>query len=182
MCGVLIICADRACTKGKRNFNNRGRLRLPCVKGFASVRSTLAGLAETSSMRLPCVRGGGPRSGGRDLRVHAVLLQASPRRVRKPRSGWRDLRVCEARLQASPRRVVKNNPSPPAAELPLHKGAKNTPFQSTRAAGAPFLFDFLSSFFSPLSGLSFLKNAEIFIIFFVGARLSLTTPRFGAII
>ena len=131
---------------------------------------------------LPCVRGGGPRSGGRDLRVHAVLLQASPRRVRKPRSGWRDLRVCEARLQASPRRVVKNNPSPPAAELPLHKGAKNTPFQSTRAAGAPFLFDFLSSFFSPRSGLSFLKNAEIFIIFFVGARLSLTTPRFGAII
>ena len=128
------------------------------LEGFASVRSTLAGVAETGSMRLPCVRGGDRVSGGRDLRV------------------------CEARLQASPRRVVKNNPSPPAAELPLHKGAKNTPFQSTRAAGAPFLFDFLSSFFSPRSGLSFLKNAEIFIIFFVGARLSLTTPRFGAII
>ena len=85
MCGVLIICADRACTKGKRNFGYRGVFRLPCVKGFASVRSTLAGvaetgsetaqrlegfasvrstlagLAETSSMRLPCVRGGGPR-------------------------------------------------------------------------------------------------------------------------
>ena len=85
LCGVLIICADRACTKGKRNFGYRGVFRLPCVKGFASVRSTLAGvaetgsetaqrlegfasvrstlagLAETSSMRLPCVRGGGPR-------------------------------------------------------------------------------------------------------------------------
>ena len=85
MCGVLIICADRACTKGKRNFGYRGVFRLPCVKGFASVRSTLAGVAETGSetaqrlegfasvrstlagvaetgsMRLPCVRGGGPR-------------------------------------------------------------------------------------------------------------------------
>ena len=85
LCGVLIICADRACTKGKRNFGYRGVFRLPCVKGFASVRSTLAGvaetgsetaqrlegfasvrstlagLAETGSMRLPCVRGGGPR-------------------------------------------------------------------------------------------------------------------------
>ena len=85
MCGILIICADRACTKGKRNFGYREVFRLPCVKGFASVRSTLAGvaetgsetaqrlegfasvrstlagLAETSSMRLPCVRGGGPR-------------------------------------------------------------------------------------------------------------------------
>ena len=49
MCGVLIICADRACTKGKRNFNYRGVFRLPCVKGFASVRSTLAGVAETGS-------------------------------------------------------------------------------------------------------------------------------------
>ena len=160
-------------------------------------------------------------------------LQASPRRVRKPRSGWRDLRVCEARLQASPRGVrnspplckgrgttkwwkgCKNNPSPPAAELPLHKGfasvrstlagvaetgsetaqrlegcKKNNP--SPPAAELPLhkgaflsivlLFYFLSSFFSPRSGLSFLKNAEIFIIFFVGARLSLTTPRFGAII
>ena len=85
LCGILIICADRACTKGKRNFNYRGVFRLPCVKGFASVRSTLAGVAETGSetaqrlegfasvrstlagvaetgsMRLPCVRGGGPR-------------------------------------------------------------------------------------------------------------------------
>ena len=61
LCGVLIICADRACTKGKRNFGYRGVFRLPCVKGFASVRSTLAGVAETGSMRLPCVRGGGPR-------------------------------------------------------------------------------------------------------------------------
>ena len=49
MCGVLIICADRACTKGKRNFNYRGVFRLPCVKGFAIVRSTLAGVAETGS-------------------------------------------------------------------------------------------------------------------------------------
>ena len=85
VCGVLIICADRACTKGKRNFNYRGVFRLPCVKGCASVRSTLAGVAETGSetgqtfegfaggrstlagvagtgsMRVPCVRGGGPR-------------------------------------------------------------------------------------------------------------------------
>ena len=38
---------------------------------------------------LPCVRGGGPRSGGRDLRVCEAHLQASPRGVRKPRSGWR---------------------------------------------------------------------------------------------
>ena len=49
LCGVLIICADRACTKGKRNFGYRGVFRLPCVKGFASVRSTLAGVAETGS-------------------------------------------------------------------------------------------------------------------------------------
>ena len=49
LCGILIICADRACTKGKRNFGYRGVFRLPCVKGFASVRSTLAGVAETGS-------------------------------------------------------------------------------------------------------------------------------------
>ena len=40
-------------------------------------------------MCLPCVRGGGPRSGGRDLRVCEARLQASPRGARKPRSGWR---------------------------------------------------------------------------------------------
>ena len=38
---------------------------------------------------LPCVRGGGPRSGERDLQVRGACLQASPIRVRKPRSGWR---------------------------------------------------------------------------------------------
>ena len=93
------------------------RFRLLCVKGFASVRSTLAGVAETdsetaqrlegfASMRstlasvaetgsggprtlinsLPCVRGGGPRSGGRDLQVCGACLQASPRRVVKKQS------------------------------------------------------------------------------------------------
>ena len=101
----------------------------------------------------------------------------------------RRLQACFAHSQIPPTAARFPNPSRRRlqacfahSQIPLHKGAKNTPFQSTRAAGAPFLFDFLSSFFSPLSGLSFLKNAEIFIIFFVGARLSLTTPRFGAII
>ena len=50
------------------------RFRLLCVKGFASVRSTLAGLAERGS-------------------------------------------ETAKRLESK-----KNNPSPPAAELPLHKG------------------------------------------------------------
>ena len=105
--------------------------RLPCVKGFASVRSTLAGVAETGSETAQRLEGfasvrstlAGVAETGckktiphrlrrsslytRDLQVCGACLQASPRGVRKPRSGWRDLRVCEARLQASPRRVRK---------------------------------------------------------------------------
>ena len=64
----------------------RLRRQLPLHKGFASMRSMLAGLAETGSLcecakhacrrrrdgfgfRLPCVRGGGPRSGGRVVKT-----------------------------------------------------------------------------------------------------------------
>ena len=97
---------------------------------------------------LPCVRGGGPRSGGRDLRVCKARLQASPRRVRKPRSGWR---------------VVKNNPSPPSAELPLHKGAVKRSFSINRGSAAPFLFDFLSYLLSPRSGLRISNQKKIYL-------------------
>ena len=75
----------------------RLRRQLPLHKGFASVRSTLAGLAETDSetaQRLECKKTIPHRLRRsslyiRDLRVCEARLQASPRRVRKPRSGWR---------------------------------------------------------------------------------------------
>ncbi len=65
--------------------------RLPCVKGFASMRSMLAGLAERGSET-------------------AQRLE-----------GFASVRSTLAGL--AERGCKKNNPSPPAAELPLHKGA-----------------------------------------------------------
>ena len=101
------------------------------------------------------------------------ICECAKHACRRRRDGFNAPPLCKGRGTTKWWKGCKNNPSPPAAELPLHKGA----FLSI-----VLLFYFLSSFFSPRSGLSFLKNAEIFIIFFVGARLSLTTPRFGAII
>ena len=65
-------------------FADRGSETAKRLEGFASVRSTLAGLAETGLNVPPLCKGRGTTK------------------------WWKG---------------CKNNPSPPAAELPLHKGA-----------------------------------------------------------
>ena len=73
----------------------------PLCKGFASMRSMLAGLAERGlickyakhacrprreefGFRLPCVRGGGPRSGGRVVKTIPHRLRRSSLYTREP--------------------------------------------------------------------------------------------------
>ena len=104
----------KRCTCGAIDFNEPSLVREICECAKHACRPRREGFC------LPCVRGGGPRSGGRDLRVCEAHLQASPRRVRKPRSGWRDLRVCAAHLQASPRGVVKTIPQSACADSSLY--------------------------------------------------------------
>ena len=60
-------------------------------------------------------------------------------------------------------RVVKNSPSPPSAELPLHKGAVKRSFSINRGSAAPFLFDFLSYLLSPRSGLRISNQKKIYL-------------------
>ena len=72
-------------------------------EGFASVRSTLAGVAETGSETAQRLEG-----------------FAS---MRSMLAG-----VAETGSETAQRlECKKNNPSPPSAELPLHKGAENAP-------------------------------------------------------
>ena len=63
----------------------------PLCKGFASMRSMLAGVAETGSggprtliNSLPCVRGGGPRSGGRVVTILQSACADSSLYTREP--------------------------------------------------------------------------------------------------
>ena len=116
----------KRCTCGAIDFNKPSLVREICECAKHACRPRREGFC------LPCVRGGGPRSGGRDLRVCEAHLQASPRGVRKPRSGWRDLRVCAAHLQASPRGVVKTIPQSACADSSLYTREPKNSAQTSR--------------------------------------------------
>ena len=100
--------------------------------GEALIKPSPVGICECAKHTCRC------RRDGFDLRVCEARLQASPRGVRKPRSGWRDLRVHAVLLQIPARTKLKNK-----TEMISHLC-----FFINRAAGAPFLFDLLSSLLS----------------------------------
>ena len=82
-----------------------------------------------------------PLSQERDLQVCGACLQASPRRVLPP--------LCKGRGTTKWWKGCKNNPPPPAAELPLHKG-----FASVRST----LAGVAETGSGPRSGWSVVKN------------------------
>ena len=133
LCGFLSLCTDRACKKSKRNFGYREVFRLPCVKGFASMRSMLAGVAETGSETAQRLEGfASVRS------TLAGLAETGSETAQR-------LEVCE-----------KNNSSPPAAES---KPNNQNRTKNKTEAGASVLFFSPLRFFNLIALRLFLQKS-----------------------
>ena len=133
LCRVLIICTDRACKKSKRNFGYREVFRLPCVKGFASMRSMLAGVAETGSETAQRLEG--------FASVRSTLAGLAERGSETAQR----LEGCE-----------KNNSSPPAAES---KPNNQNRTKNKTEAGASVLFFSPLRFFNLIALRLFLQKS-----------------------
>ena len=128
--GLITKASPASVLRTLANPSNRCAVSEPVSETPASVRRTLANpYWGRLNERLPCVRGGGPRSGGRVVKEQSLTAcgGAEP-------------------LSARPASVLRT-----LANLSHKRGL----VKINRAAGAPLLFDFLSSFFSPRSGLFF---------------------------
>ena len=133
LCGFLSLCTDRACKKSKRNFGYREVFRLPCVKGFASMRSMLAGVAETGSETAQRLEG--------FASVRSTLAGLAERGSETAQR----LEGCE-----------KNNSSPPAAES---KPNNQNRTKNKTEAGASVLFFSPLRFFNLIALRLFLQKS-----------------------